>query len=267
MRKTRQINESIKLGLNNYCSSSCQREGKNNQKLVKCENPNCQKSLYRKASAVSRHNFCNHSCAALVLNRLRQPKLKRCSGIKCQNFVPTSKKYCSQTCIPSRVKYTKEILTQYILHFAHANKRIPTKKEFNAHWYSYKLQFGTWNNAIKSAQLSPNQCRFTHKYLANDGHVCDSLSEKIIDDWLLVRKITHQKSIYYPDQNKFKTDFLVNGKYWIEFLGLKNELKSYDLSYKRKLEIAEKGGIKIIELFPGDLFPINRLSEKLGFLL
>lgn len=108
---------------------------------------------------------------------------------------------------------------------------------------------------------------FTHKFKARDGHICDSFAEKIIDDWLFKRKIYHQRNFYYPDQTKFKTDFLINNKYWIEFLGLKGVLKRYDDLYIRKQEIAKDNKIKIIELYPKDLFPTNKLEQKLGFLL
>lgn len=67
-----------------------------------------------------------------------------------------------------------------------------------------RIAFGTWNKAVEAAGFKPNQLKFTHKYIANDKHVCDSLAEKIIDDWLFARKVKHQRSIYYPNQKKFK---------------------------------------------------------------
>lgn len=92
------------------------------------------------------------------------------------------------------------------------------------------------------------------------------MSEKIIDDCFFSHNITHQRGIYYPNQHKFKTDFFVNNKYWVEFLGLKGVLQSYDKLYKQKQKIALKNNIKIAEILPTDLFPINKLLEKYKFL-
>jgi hypothetical protein len=48
----------------------------------------------------------------------------------------------------------------------------------------YQQRFGSWNNAIRLAGFEPNSVIFSKKFLAKDGHVCDSYAEKIIDDWL-----------------------------------------------------------------------------------
>lgn len=167
----------------------------------------------------------------------------------------------------ARIKYHKPQLLQSILDFYQINGRIPTKREFNNHWASYLRVFGSWNNAIIAAGLSPNPELLAKKYLANDGHKCDSLSEKIIDDWLRARKIIHLRNQFYPGQKKFTVDFLINNKYWIEFLGLKGELASYDQKYQKKKDIARINDIKIIEIYPTDIFPKNNLSKKLSFLL
>lgn len=164
-------------------------------------------------------------------------------------------------------KYSKVDLLYKIQNFYQKYKRIPVKIEFNSHWQAYKRVFGTWNKAIEEAGFEPNQEIFTHRFKARDGHICDSFAEKTIDDWLFKRKIYHQRDIYYPDQTKFKTDFLVDSKYWIEFLGLKGVIKKYDDLYIRKQKIAKDNNIKIVELYPKDLFPRNKLEQKLGFLL
>lgn len=129
-----------------------------------------------------------------------------------------------------------------------------------------RIAFGTWNKAVEAAGFKPNQLKFTHKYIANDKHVCDSLAEKIIDDWLFARKISHQRGVYYPNQNKFKTDFKV-GNYWIEFFGLTGQLKTYDVLKKKKLELIKILRLKLIKIYPRDLFPVNLLDKRLGFLL
>lgn len=165
-----------------------------------------------------------------------------------------------------KIKYTRQQLMDKIKDFRDNFGRIPTKREFYRHWQPYLRVFGSWNNAIMSAGFEPNPEIFARKWKAEDGHPCDSLSEKIIDDFLSKNSISHERSVYYPNQKKFKTDFLINGKFWIEFLGLKGVSKRYDLLFKRKKALAKKNGIKIIELFPGDLFPKERLTSCFAFL-
>jgi len=119
--------------------------------------------------------------------------------------------------------------------------------------------FGSWNKAIIAAKLKPNPVRFATRQVAKDGHACDSFAEKIIDDWLFSNSIKHQRNIPYPN-SPYTADFLINGKL-VEFLGLNGELKEYDKNTKLKEKLAEKHKLKLIEIFPKDLFPVNRLSE------
>lgn len=167
----------------------------------------------------------------------------------------------------SRIRHTRDGLLEEIKNFYKANGRIPSKREFYSHWQAFYRVFGKWNNAIKEAGFTPNTEKFTHKYVARDGHICDSLSEKIIDNWLSSKKLPHEHGAYYPGQTKFKSDFVVNNKFWIEFPGLLGQLGSYDKLYQQKRKLAFRLGMKIIEIAPSDIFPKNQLDTKLGFLL
>lgn len=167
----------------------------------------------------------------------------------------------------SRIKHTREGLLEKIKNFYKATGRIPTKREFYSHWQAFYRVFGQWNNAIKKAGFTPNAERFTHKYVAKDGHICDSLSEKIIDNWLSSKRLPHDHGVYYPGQTKFKSDFVVDNKFWIEFPGLLGQLESYDKLYRQKRKLASSLGMKVIEIVPPDIFPKNQLDTKLGFLL
>lgn len=167
----------------------------------------------------------------------------------------------------SHIRYNNPCLIKMIQDFYALNGRVPTKREFNSHWQSYLRVFGSWNSAISAAGFSTNPARFSQKYFAKDGHKCDSLSEKIIDDWLSARKILHTRNIRYPGQSKFTVDFLVENKYWVEFFGLLGQLDTYSRLYKRKMSLAKESNINIVNLFPADIFPVANLSQKLGFLL
>lgn len=106
---------------------------------------------------------------------------------------------------------------------------------------------------------------FAKKFIANDGHRCDSLAEKIIDDWFYSRKIKHQVNVPYPGGDGLTVDFLVENR-WVEFFGLSGELKKYDELKEKKIKIAKKHKLNLIEIYPHHLFPKNKLDELLGFL-
>jgi hypothetical protein len=142
--------------------------------------------------------------------------------------------------------------------------RIPTKKEVSSH-KPYVRLFGSWNNAIKEAGFKPNPVKFARKHLSLDGHKCDSFAELIIDNWLYQNNIPHQIHIRYPN-SPMSSDFLID-EIRIEFIGLEGQLKKYDHLLKRKRDLTKKQNLKVIEIYPQDLFPKNNLDKKLKFLL
>ncbi len=155
---------------------------------------------------------------------------------------------------------TKELLIR-IINFYNYNRRIPFKREFNSTYREYKEKFGSWNNAIKLAGFQTNPVKFARKYYSADGHLCDSLAEKIIDEYLFRHKIIHEKNIPYPENYKLTTDFKVNNVF-IEYFGLANEIKGYDQTIKRKRIICKKYHITLLEIYPRDLFSKNKLRDK-----
>lgn len=119
--------------------------------------------------------------------------------------------------------------------------------------------FGSWNKTIEAAGFKPNPVMFSNKYIAKDGHKCDSLAEKIIDDWLYSRNIQHQRNIPYPG-SRYTTDFFIKNSL-VEFFGLNGELAEYDRNTKIKERLAKKHKFNLIKIYPKDLFPKNRLLE------
>lgn len=96
--------------------------------------------------------------------------------------------------------------------------------------------------------------------LANDGHVCLSLGEKTVDDYLHANGIGHEKEPAYPEGN-YRADFAVKGAF-IEYVGLKGN-HEYDEKTKRKQRICKDHGIKLILISPEDLTGGERLRKKL----
>jgi len=158
-----------------------------------------------------------------------------------------------------REHYTNKNLLEKIINFYKENGRIPLKREFNM-YREYKRRFGSWNKAICLAGFLPNPELFTHKFKAQDGHLCDSFSEKIIDDWLHDNKIYHKRSVPYPG-TRMTADFSLAPNLFLEFFGLAGVQKEYDRLLNKKRKICRSLGIYLIEVYPKHLFPKNTLSN------
>lgn len=107
---------------------------------------------------------------------------------------------------------------------------------------------------------------FAKKHIAKDGHICDSLAEMIIDDWLYAKSIAHKRTIPYPGNKTLTADFVV-GEYWIEFFGLYGQHRRYDELRNEKLQLVKKYNLKFIALYPANLFPKNTLDSSLSFIM
>jgi hypothetical protein len=249
-------------------------------KLV-CARPSCSKTFKRLKSQINKTKFsyCSQSCAAKANNAIRikirkakgiktlKEREKICANSKCSKIFHGDRKYCSSSCIPiPKSKYTKRIIITEISQFVKKQGRLPLKKELMILYRPARQLFGTWNNAIEAAGLKPNPVMFAKKHIAKDGHKCDSLAEKIIDDWFYARKINHKINVSYPGNHKLTVDFVI-GDYWVEFFGLSGKHKRYDELKEKKLKLAEKHKIKLVAIYPEHLFPKNKLSEILAIAL
>lgn len=167
--------------------------------------------------------------------------------------------------------YSKEKLIEKIKEFVQQEGRIPTKKEFANNpsypdYVTYRDYFGTWNNAIRAAGYEPNGRWFASRDLyAQDGHLCKSFSEIIIDDWLFKNDILHIREQPYPE-GKYRCDFVI-GDIFVEFFGLVDTFSvspHYNEIIKKKKAICKKYKIPLIELYEKDLYNLDlSLGEKL----
>lgn len=265
-RSIGRINESKKSGWKRFCSPRCLSRFKTTKQLLLCANSPCGRKFYRRVSQIKKvkKSFCSSSCAAVFDNRERYKNLppNLCANPLCGKLIPRGKKYCcsSHRINPKKIPeglHKKQIIDR-IKDFYQKRKRIPVKREMYGIYKTARYLFGTWNNAIKASGFKPNPVLFSEKQIANDGHVCDSLAEKIIDDWLFVKKIPHKRNIRYPD-SPYIADFSINGKL-VEFFGLTGEIKEYDKITAAKRKICAKFNIPLIEVYPRDLFPTEKLN-------
>ncbi|NQT61943.1 MAG: hypothetical protein HQ556_03195 [Candidatus Marinimicrobia bacterium] len=126
-----------------------------------------------------------------------------------------------------------------------------------------KKVFGSWLNCLIKSKILSSDVRETNRgthCLANDGHACLSLGEKMIDDYLFQNGIEHQKEPRYPE-GKFRADFKVDDIF-IEYFGLSGD-KDYDNRVATKINLCKKHNIELIQLYPKDLLNIAKLDKKL----
>ena len=127
-----------------------------------------------------------------------------------------------------------------------------------------KKEFKSWLEALIVAGVLEDGTRRTSRgtqCIAKDGHVCYSLAEKTIDDYMFIRNIKHEKEPHYPEGN-LRADFLVNDIF-IEYFGLRGDLK-YDEKTKLKKEICARHCIQLISIFNEDLVSSHKLDKKLS---
>lgn len=262
----------MKFGWKQYCSKKCLSQDKVTSIELVCEI--CKKTFLRKPSQIKRSEsgkyFCSQACAAIFNNRIRNANRPIYTCNKCNNKIPKSQKYCSRACAGfSRRKDRRDTeakVINKIRDFYNLNNRIPVKKEMNDIYKNARTLFGTWNKAIEVAGFDVNPVMFAKKYIARDGHRCDSLAEKVVDEWFSSKKIPHQRSVAYPSAGRMTCDFVV-GKFFIEFFGLEGVHKEYARLVNEKRKLSKKHNLNLIELKPNHLFPRNKLDEVLAFLI
>jgi len=274
-RPNGRYNEAVKFGWNQYCSKKCEFEHRTTSKKLYCEN--CGKKVRRELSQVSEHNYCSHSCAAIINNKKYDhrrilPTFKICEQC-CKKYRKSSgnKKYCSLNCRVKAQRYTPEELLDIIKNCFKKLKRVPARRELPKGINdACRKSFGSWNKAVSTAGFIPNRSHNDRMYKrvkakATDGHLCDSVSELLVDNWLYKNSIPHERDAHYPN-TKHKADwkiFFKNDEIFVEYFGLANDSTRYDRCIKEKIRLCNKNKISLIEIYPKDLYPKNFLEENL----
>lgn len=273
LRRIGRFNENIKLGWNFYCSKECEYKYRSNRTKIKCEN--CGKIFERTLSQISNHNYCSQSCAA-VINNKKYPKTKKIIMLICKHCgekyrkSTNNKKYCSIVCRRKAEQKTPKELVKIIKETTKKLQRVPSKRELKSINDSCIKIFGSWNNAVLAAGFTPNRSHNNRMYKrintkAEDGHLCDSISELLIDNWLYKSGICHMKNVQYP-KTHHKADWKVfnkNKEAFIEYFGLANDSPRYDRSIKKKKALCVRHNIHLIGIYPNDIYPKNFLDNNL----
>ncbi len=271
-RSTGRINENLKLGHNFYCSRKCLSQYRTKKQVITCEN--CGKRFERTPCKISPHNYCSQSCTAQVNNKKypkRKAELKTC--IKCGKQFKKgngNSKYCSVKCRREAEKHAPQQLIKIIKQTAQELKRVPAKRELEKIAEICRDIFGSWNNAVIAAGLQPNRSHSQRMYkrintIASDGHICDSISEAIIDNWLTKNNISHERNVSYPETNhkadwgiKFREKYI-----FVEYFGLAGDSPRYDRAIRKKRKLCQKHNLTLVAIYPQDIYPKKYLDGKL----
>jgi hypothetical protein len=118
----------------------------------------------------------------------------------------------------------------------------------------YIREFGSLFAALVAAGVFPKGSKkmaLGTMILASDGHLCLSMAEKEIDDFLANEGIEHKKEVNYPGSG-YRTDWELFGsgtRTFVEYFGLMSKTTYADRA-KRKGDIASAHGIELIAVYP-----------------
>ncbi len=158
-------------------------------------------------------------------------------------------------------KVLKESWKESIVLFFEKNKRIPTMREADPEVVrSALVVFGTWNKFIKKCGFKPNK-KGRKKVECVDGHIVDSASEAIVDNFLSKNLICHQTHVRYPNSRLISDFYLTEFNVYVEFFGMPTR-KKYKIRMERKKLFFKKKEIKVVLLLPEDIFDEKILTEK-----
>jgi hypothetical protein len=130
-----------------------------------------------------------------------------------------------------------------------------------------KKKFGSWFKGLAETGALPDGVQPTARgvrCLAHDGHVCHSLDEQRIDNWLSANNLSHEREPQYPPHptlnasGRRRADWRV-GHTYIEYFGLAGN-PDYDRKIDEKLVLAEQVGLHMIAIYPLD---VEKLDERL----
>jgi len=168
------------------------------------------------------------------------------------------------------VRRTPEDLIKVIRESAKRLKRVPSKREMGSIDDCCRKVFGSWNNAVLASGLVPNRSHAARMYkrinaVATDGHLCDSISELLIDNWLTKNEIKHERSALYPDTNHRADWGILVGKrkILVEYFGLANDSPRYDRVIQEKIKLCAKNKIALISIYPKNIYPKELLEVNL----
>lgn len=177
---------------------------------------------------------------------------------------------------PSPFRYTDEELLGYIKqHYADTAEQA-TVEIFREHDdlypdpINYQRRFGSWDNAMIQAGMHLNSGMRGKRSIADDGHHCDSIRERIVDDFLYKHGIAHERNVLYPRHSQFnqlglrQCDFLLRdhegNPVFVEYAGM-NTLE-YLTVLEEKQMLAKVESLRLIIVKPKDLKTLSIILRE-----
>lgn len=267
-RNIGKVNEANKHGQKQFCSGECLSSYKRTSIDTTCWKCGIdlivRRSDYERSS--NKHFFCSKNCSASFNNFMRvvpDDQKKKTSATLLRRYhngiIPD--KLNKNRLIP----YTKDdviakINEQYnLLNTTPSSKMVGAKLQHAAN-----KQFGSQNKAIQAAGYIPNTKWMSKKKLiCKDGHPAESISEMIVDNWLFLCNIEHERFKIYPTTRMTCDFYLPTKNMQAEYFGLAGEHREYDDRIELKRSFAAANGIWLVEIYASDLYPEIRLGDKI----
>jgi hypothetical protein len=256
--------------------------------LIKKKCPVCQKEFEASSGHPKEKKTCSGSCGnklskkdghkeetrrkisnALLKNGPGHSKYINCP-ICSKRFLSLKKTYgnqkcCSRDCgqiyqfgsLPFTEEETKNKIAELALSGDWQKRKAGSKLIASATRF-----FGSWNKAIKECGLEPNKRVFVRKKIkCSDGHIVDSLSERVIDEYLNSNRIKHEIQKNYPSSNWVCDFYLTELDVYVEYFGLYYAVDEYKEIADKKIKFCKNKKLKLIQIYPSDLYPSDRLDE------
>jgi hypothetical protein len=155
-----------------------------------------------------------------------------------------------------------DLMKLSIERFFLTNKRIPMMREAEPDVVRSALSlFKTWNKFVRKCGFKPNTKKSRKKTVCKDGHIVDSASEAILDNFFSDNSIQHQVHVRYPRGKMISDFYLTEFNVYVEFFGMASR-KRYKQKMQRKRLFFEKCNLRVIEVLPDDLFTPGALENK-----
>lgn len=106
-----------------------------------------------------------------------------------------------------------------------------------------------------------------YRCVAKDGHICLSLDELAIDNWMHDHGIEHEKEPMYPHHAEFNPNGRMRadwkaGDYYVEYFGLAGE-PAYDEKIARKMNLARILEVPLLAIYPEDMRNLDRSLQQM----
>jgi len=132
-----------------------------------------------------------------------------------------------------------------------------------------KRLFGSWAHLLEESGLLSQRQRGKggHQSIASDGHLCLSLGERAICEYLTKNGLVHEKEPKYPYHELLNPNFLLRGDFLvneiiIEFAGMMSN-PDYALRMKDKQKLAKILKIKWLKLEASSLNDLDKMLDKI----